>query len=137
MPCRYIETKAKPDLHYKLEMPTVSNSILERKPFKNSFLNQVPISIILGSSPASSIQLAILKPTNSSPVLKVQNKTNSFRTAIHMNLQHKFKFCLYLQNVLIKYTPHTYRSLPQHTSHVDFSNVNSTIRILFKIKISF
>lgn len=54
-----------------------------------------------------------------------------------MNLQHKFKFCLYLQNVLIKYNPHTYRSLPQHTSHVDFSNVNSTIRILFKIKISF
>lgn len=50
------------------------------------------------------------------------------------NLQHKFKFCLYLQNGLIKYPPHTYRSLPQHTSHGDFSNVNSTIRILLKIK---
>ena len=38
MPCRHTETKAKPDLLYKLGMPTVSNSILERKTLLKKFI---------------------------------------------------------------------------------------------------
>lgn len=82
----------------------------------------------------------------SSPPLKPTNSRYSFIDAklnkqlqegySYKNLQHKLKFCLYVQNGLTN-TPHTSQSLPQHTSHVGFSNVNSTIRILFKSRFHF
>lgn len=54
----------------------------------------------------------------------------------YKNLQHKFKFCLYLQNGLIKYPSYLQVSSATHATRV-FSNVNSTIHVLCRIKISF